>query len=152
MPRMPSPGLCSLYWGPRPATHTEPPVSMERLSRTSLGTYSFYDTMSKNDLLYEKFRKFVEWERANNPEAPPLIVEWAVARIAELESDKIIAEASAVALVAATKKLPPSELTDDQIQCLIEYSDGHWKEDVFQIDGPALSALLRRARTLKDIE
>lgn len=37
------------------------------------------------------------------------------------------------------------ELTDEQIETLIENSDGHWREDTFRIDGPSLTALLRAA-------
>ena len=37
------------------------------------------------------------------------------------------------------------ELTDEQIELLIDHSDGHWREDTFRIDGPSLTALLRAA-------
>jgi hypothetical protein len=43
-------------------------------------------------------------------------------------------------------------MTDEQIEALIENSDGHWKEDVFCIGGPELMALLRAASGMQGME
>jgi hypothetical protein len=46
---------------------------------------------------------------------------------------------------AAPAQPAPQALTDDQVESLIDESDGRWHDGEFRIDGPDLTRLLRAA-------
>jgi len=46
---------------------------------------------------------------------------------------------------AAPAQTAPQALTDDQVESLIDESDGRWHDGEFRIDGPDLTRLLRAA-------
>jgi hypothetical protein len=49
------------------------------------------------------------------------------------------------ALEAAPAQTAPQALTEDQVESLIDESDGRWHDGEFRIDGPDLTRLLRAA-------